>query len=1263
MEIGEEIPVDTINESPQEVPMETDDNDQRNIAAEDEDDMEDAAEQDQVFQETLIDKNVAVEFAPGEGQKPLSLLYDKNCEELAFPHIYCGHARNPNPDMKISYKDMVKWELQSCDRRAAEPEHVLFVNKKAQLEQIGSCMRTHMRKAAQTGLTAEQARNGDTITQEVNKDNAFRWMAPITGSPAYWEQQKKNVMAMMRQLGLCTFFITLSAAETHWKELLQILMKNLHLYEDKDVNDLTFEEKSQLIQKDPVTCALYFDHRFKEVQKTWKKTTEGPFGKYRLRHSYHRIEFQHRGSPHVHMLCWLEGAPKFDINNRDNWGTITEFIDSIITTDSSIPEVKDFVKFQHHKCTRTCYKRSHGKKICRFGAPFPPMDNTTILTPLTEEEKANPPPHISGTEVEHNRQIIKKMNEILESNAANDFQDFLAKLGCTYDEYERILRSQLRTNKVFIKRSVKDTRINAFSPKILMSMQSNMDIQFVLDAFACVSYIVEYINKPGRGISKMMHACLQSVRNGNYTILEQLKKLGSCLYNGTEISAQESAWCRLQLAMSWCSVVVEFVNTSEAKTRTRMLKPTAVLDDLDPEDTNVFVTGALERYINRPSIIEHLCYADFVALYSYKGNPKKKNSGNNDDDSDKSSSSEDETEQVDPQVDPRVGLPKIIQLRDENGKKCGVLKLRKVPKVLRFCRFNIKKDPMNYFREKLMLFKPWRNEEIELINIDHERVFLANKELIIENSKKYFAIKEDINLDELLIEVEQAHESDEPESFADQADPTHVNVYDYNEDEVQPNIMFDLGYEQVTTVEAKQFVIPKMLTDDSYYDLCDSMNIKQGDYLMHLIDCVNNKEIVHHFISGGAGVGKSRLIKAIVQTLLRIFGRDAGEAGLPEIIVCAHTGKAAHNVGGMTIHHAFDLNFTCGRKGADKLLPLNPNKLNSMRTKLAKLKFVIIDEISMVGSRQFTAVNERLNQITGIQDGRIFGDRSIIVVGDFNQLPPIKDRFVYESATNNEINELVTQNPLWERFLMFELIEIMRQKDDLVFAEALNRLAVGKCTDADEELFKGRSFTENSLPTDAKSAIRLMYENVKVDNYNKDRAKQLRKKTDMYADSKAKDQVINCTNERERARALFDLPNKHHRETQGLPYELALQENVNYMVTSNISVEDGLFNGATGVLKYILKDQSGAPTIVFLEFADPMMGKETRRRHRNVFQRNPNIKENWTPIYKLQLSFTTTGRYDVKVNKNKNSRNLCFTYIIFYFRFFVHNFRWLLQRL
>jgi len=40
-------------------------------------------------------------------------------------------------------------------------------------------------------------------------------------------------------------------------------------------------------------------------------------------------------------------------------------------------------------------------------------------------------------------------------------------------------------------------------------------------------------------------------------------------------------------------------------------------------------------------------------------------------------------------------------------------------------------------------------------------------------------------------------------------------------------------------------------------------------------------------------------------------------------------------------------------------------------------------------------------------------------------------------------------------------------------------------------------------------------------------------------------------------------------QSDGLPYETRLQVGAVYFISTNINVEDGLFNGATGVLKKI----------------------------------------------------------------------------------------------
>ena len=50
-------------------------------------------------------------------------------------------------------------------------------------------------------------------------------MSPIKGTPAYWKKFMKDVMAIVKQLEIPTFFLTLSCADLRWNELLSIISK------------------------------------------------------------------------------------------------------------------------------------------------------------------------------------------------------------------------------------------------------------------------------------------------------------------------------------------------------------------------------------------------------------------------------------------------------------------------------------------------------------------------------------------------------------------------------------------------------------------------------------------------------------------------------------------------------------------------------------------------------------------------------------------------------------------------------------------------------------------------------------------------------------------------------------------------------------------------------------------------------------------------------------------------------------------------------
>ncbi|GLV33460.1 hypothetical protein CBL_20198 [Carabus blaptoides fortunei] len=136
--------------------------------------------------------------------------------------------------------------------------------------------------------------------------------------------------------------------------------------------------------------------------------------------------------------------------------------------------------------------------------------------------------------------------------------------------------------------------------------------------------------------------------------------------------------------------------------------------------------------------------------------------------------------------------------------------------------------------------------------------------------------------------------------------------------------------------------------------------------------------------------------------------------------------------------------------------------------------------LEAVGSTLLSGVDTRLRQIVGVNSS--FGGVSVLLVGDLHQLPPVMDAPIYKFSNSNEMKDFFDIiNPLWEEFKFYELTEIMRQKNEKMFIESLNNLAIGQMSEKDITLIKSRRVTESDVP---QGAIRLYAENKNVDHFN-----------------------------------------------------------------------------------------------------------------------------------------------------------------------------------
>ena len=150
-------------------------------------------------------------------------------------------------------------------------ENIFFKTTKLQMKILLGKSQIALRKCKgnNRNLTAGHLKQEGALERLVHLDEGYKFLRALRGSPPYFERAKKDIFAMIRQLGPATLFCSFSSAETKWIHLLRILGKFVDAkeYSDSELENLNWEEKSRLIQSDPVTCARHFDYQFNQCFK------------------------------------------------------------------------------------------------------------------------------------------------------------------------------------------------------------------------------------------------------------------------------------------------------------------------------------------------------------------------------------------------------------------------------------------------------------------------------------------------------------------------------------------------------------------------------------------------------------------------------------------------------------------------------------------------------------------------------------------------------------------------------------------------------------------------------------------------------------------------------------------------------------------------------------------------------------------------------------------------------------------------------------
>ena len=229
------------------------------------------------------------------------------------------------------------------------------------------------------------------------------------------------------------------------------------------------------------------------------------------------------------------------------------------------------------------------------------------------------------------------------------------------------------------------------------------------------------------------------------------------------------------------------------------------------------------------------------------------------------------------------------------------------------------------------------------------------------------------------------------------------------------------------------------------------------------------KEQLLLIINGEGGTGKSYLINAI-----RSYLRGKSE-------ITATTGKAAFNVNGITIHSFLKL-------PVGRVVPkdLAGQSLHMLQMNLLSVEYIIIDEYSMLGQVAMGWIDRRCRQATGLKD-TLFGGKSIILIGDPGQLPPVADKPLYHEKPSNPVGDQgYLAYKMFDKVVILDVNQRVRgsEEDQTIFKGILSRLRSGEVSVDDWKLLLTRQPSVASNVDDFLGATRLYYSNEEVAKYN-----------------------------------------------------------------------------------------------------------------------------------------------------------------------------------
>jgi hypothetical protein len=876
---------------------------------------------------------------------------------LTFPTLYpTGKAdfATARP-REVTYAEYISHMIKYQDGRfARHPLWAYTVYNTLMRQRTLSASRFYVKQYHKDELTLDQVKKAleDPNSAQGKKllGSINRQIGNIPGTVQFWRRKRQELISMCNSLRLPLLFITFSYADLHWRDLhrhIADLGDGVAAYDSLSEAERIVQARKNVIDY-PHVVSAFFVLRFQLFREHVLRR------KFNINDEWHRYEWQSRLAVHNHGLYWGEGGPVVDMDNADAradfarvWGYhISSFnpdLASLGHGGGGNPLAGNPLEDQNTWEALASWAMRCQRHHCSTAYCL----RRRLSDARNAEERGLPPPD-PVCRFGFPQQVCQEAT--VGKPPGYNFDAFIPARN--------------------------DPLLNQYNPLFGHTWKANIDISPCTGKQAVINYAAKYCSKgetksaTHENLLNNLSSILSNIKDSNnHPFHTFVQKFMNKAITERDIGKNEVLHVLLQLPFQEDTRVISWIDVRPVEDHRQHLNFRR-----DGELTSS--CSPYEKYLQRVPEMEDATYSDFIHNWNYKSpDPTRWRPWSG-------------------RAKPRV----ICYHPQYKG-------TRDTPGFEDFCRVKLllnhphRRDTDLHIQDDIS-FPSWEKAfdycEANHLHDEDDHYGDVDKPLPEPDEEQF-------EVPELECDLEEG-DFEELARMLPQLVPEQEDLDLLGRRDIDVNYRWEqhLGRYPDDGFSTEQYW-KKMKTKHPIHQECEylpwsarhTLNREQrflyNRIIKHYLDCNPLPLRIH--LDGGGGTGKTYLITVLSSHLQRL----ARKKNMPSpILRAAPTGTASNLIQGYTLHSLLRLPIQ-GKELESASGPV----LKELQAKFRGVRYLVIDEKSMIGLHIFGWIDQRLRQIFPINCNVFFGGLSVILSGDFFQLPPVRQKPLFSKFTSH----------------------------------------------------------------------------------------------------------------------------------------------------------------------------------------------------------------------------------------------------------------------